>query len=178
MLLTGLLLVAFAADAPAKSPTPPFSALTSPTESARYALTHGCVAAARAGGRLTDVPNGYLRDNGRGVHRMTGAGRIVVTEKSGPGCYMQVGLGDAEALRAMALDVLAAQGPVRTIFDSGPGSRDSGGAFRQETHCVRIGDRDFAAVISTSSNRKRPPLQLSLFPNNDPDCGHPPTTKP
>jgi hypothetical protein len=174
MLIAAVLILALADTAPrSKSPTPPYSALTSSTESARYALTHGCLAAARQGVKLADAPNHFIRlvDKKRGVYRMTGAGHIELSDTPPQvGCYTRVIHGKAEALRSMALELLAAEGPVRPVFDSGPGSRDSIGSFRQESHCVRIAGRPWAVLISTSEERRRPAMQLSLIPGDGKIC--------
>jgi len=173
MLLAALLVAAAApTPRPPPSPTPPYSALVSPTESARYALDHGCLAARRAGVRLAQTPNHFLRlDKKTGGYRMTGAGRVELSDRTGPGCYLRVAQGDPEALRAMVLDLLAAEGPVGKLFDSGAGSRDSLGSFRQETHCAKVGGKTTVALISTSDHRKRPRLQLSLVDDSDGACG-------
>jgi hypothetical protein len=171
-MLLAVLHIASAQAAPPKpsSPTPPYSALVSPTESARYALRHGCLAAARKGVGLAQVPNGFIRPQGAGVYRMTGAGRVELSNANGPGCYLRVGQGDAVQLRAMVLELLGAEGRLSPLFDSGPGSRDSQGAFRQESYCVRVGGRSTVALLSTSDHRKRPPLQLSLVDDSDGSC--------
>ena len=101
---------------------------------------------------------------------MTGAGRVELSERNGPGCYMRVQQGDPDKLRAMVLDLLAAEARVETLFDSGPGSRDSLGSFRQETHCAKVGGQTTAALISTSDHHKRPRLQLSLVNDSDGSC--------
>lgn len=172
-MLAGLLLTATiaSADAPTVSPTPPYAALISPTESARYALRHGCVAAARGGVRMAQVPNHFLRlDLKRNVYLMTGAGRVEVSEPDGAGCYLKVGFGRAQALRAMALEILSQDGPVQTVSDSGPGSSDSGGPFRQELLCLTLGGRPVTALMSTSEDRKRSPLQLTLVTGPGKPC--------
>ena len=175
MLLAVVLIAAAAAASPRPppSPTPPYSALISPTESARYALEHGCLAARRAGVGLAQTPNYFIRlDKKTGAYRMTGAGRVELSEKNGPGCYMGVEQGDPDKLRAMVLEMLAAEGRVGTLFDSGPGSRDSQGSFRQETHCAKVGGKMTVALISTSDHRKRPRLQLSLVDDSDGSCAN------
>jgi hypothetical protein len=173
-MLLALLLIATAKGPPshpAPSPAPPYSALVSPTESARYALVHGCLLARQKGVGLTQVPSHFIRlDKKTGAYRMMGAGRVELSQKNGSGCYMRVGLGDTDQLRVMVLGVLAAEGRVGKLFDSGPGSRDSSGSFRQETHCATLGGKTTIALISTSNDRKRPRLQLSLVDDSDGSC--------
>lgn len=173
MLAVLLMLAQAAPAAPPKSPTPPFSALVSPTESARYALTHGCLAAVRRKAKLADTPNAFilLVDRKRGIYRMNGAGTVLMSDTPPQvGCYMRVMDGDPERLREMALSLLATEAPTPPLVDSGPGSRDSVGSFRQESHCVTIGGRRMAVLISTSSAPRRPKMQLSLVPNAGDAC--------
>lgn len=157
-----------------KSPTPSFSALVSPTESARYALMHGCIAAARRGGKLADVPNAFIRPVGGkpGLYRMNGAGQVYLSDAPQQGgCYVRVGQGQPKDLRRMALDLLAAEKPTRPMFDSGEGGRDSQGPFRQESHCVVVGGREMAVLISTSDGGPgKAAMQLTLVAAKSP-CG-------
>lgn len=163
MLAAAALILALAADA--KSPTPPYSALTSPTESARYAFTHGCLATVREGVRLTDRPNHFIRltDKKKGLYRMVGAGHVETGDRPGPVCYLSVKDGSGEKLRAMVLELLAAEAPVRTTHDATIVPPDSKTAtFREERMCVQLGGRPVFALMTTGENHRRRKLQLTL----------------
>lgn len=163
MLTTALLAFAFVTSTP---PAPPAAAATSPTEAARYALTQGCLAAARRGVKLAALsnPSLVLADRGRGLYVMKGAGQIVMSDSPPQvGCYMRVGHGDGEDLRRMALSLLAAEAPTRVVQDSGPGSKP----MRQELHCVRVGGRPMTALVSSANGPGGAPLQLSLLGEQD-----------
>ena len=183
-MLLAALLIAAAATAPTAppSPTPPYAALISPTESARYALVHGCLAATRAGGRLADSPNHFLVliDKKRGIYRMAGAGRVTLSDSHlvGPGCYTSVEQGDAEALRAMVLELLAAEGPLRALTDSQTVSPDGKARFRQELLCVTIAGRPVTAFMSTTDARRRRALQLSLDDQPNTPCARDAESQP
>ena len=162
MLMTTLLGFTLAASTP---PAPP-AAATSPTEAARYALTHGCLAAARQGVKLATLsnPSIELAEKDRGLYVMKGAGQILMSDSPPQvGCYMRVGQGNGEDLRRMALGLLAAEAPTRVVQDSGPGSKP----MRQELHCVKVAGRSMAALISSSSGQGGAPLQFSLLNGQD-----------
>ncbi|MCY1647978.1 hypothetical protein OVA11_13180 [Caulobacter sp. SL161] len=79
MLATAVTAFALATMAPA---APPAAVATSPTEAARYALTHGCLAAAHKGVKLASLSNPFivLADKGRGIYLMKGAGQILMSD--------------------------------------------------------------------------------------------------
>lgn len=163
MLAATVLILALAVEA--KSPTPPYAALTSPTESARYAFTHGCLATVREGVQLADRPNHFIRmtDEKKGLYRMVGAGHVEMSDKLGPVCYLSVKDGSGEKLRAMVLELLAAEAPVRTVHDATitpPDSKTT--TFREERMCVQLGGRPVFALMTTGEARSRRKLQLTL----------------
>lgn len=163
MLATALTAFVLATATP---PAPPAAAATSPTEAARYALTHGCLAAARRGVKLSGIsnPSIVLADKARGVYVMTGAGQILMSDSPPQvGCYMRVGQGDGEELRDMALGLLAAEAPTRPVQDSGPGSKP----MRQELHCVKVAGRPMTALLSSANGPGGAPLQFSLLREQD-----------
>lgn len=167
MLVTAVMFLALAAP---KTPAPPPSALISPVESARYALTHGCLAAARQRTKLANVRNPFIVevDKARGLYMMRGAGQVVMSDSPPQvGCYVRVGQGDPAALRRMTLDLLAAEGPTRPFQDSGPGSYNSAAPMRQEGHCVKVGGRPMLALLSTAKQAGGAPLQVSLLEGQD-----------
>jgi len=128
---------------------------------------------------MAQIPNRFLRlDRKRNVYLMIGAGRVEISEPIGAGCSLKVGFGKAQELRAMALEMLSQDGPVQTVSDSGPGSRDSGGAFRQELLCLTLGGRPATALMSTSDDRKRFPLQLTLVAGPEKPCSPDAPTAP
>ena len=175
MLLAVLMATTIEAGGPGTpDPSPPYAALTSPTESARYALVHGCLAAARAGVRLAEVPNHFLLliDKKRGIYRMSGAGHVTLSDSdiAHPGCYTSVEQGKAEALRALVLELLAAEGPLRPLTDGQTLTPDGKARVRQELLCVTIAGRPVTAFMSTTDARQRRALQLSLVDQPNTPC--------
>lgn len=163
MLATAVTAFILATTTPA---APPAAVATSPTEAARYALTHGCLAAARKGVKLASLSNPFivLADKGRGIYVMRGAGQILMSDSPPQaGCYLRVGQGDGEDLRRMALGLLAAEAPTRPVQDSGPGSKP----MRQELHCVKVAGRSMTALLSSASGPGGAPLQFSLLKEQD-----------
>ena len=163
MLTAGLMAFALLTSIP---PAPPPAAATSPTEAARYALTHGCLAAARRGVKLAALsnPSIVLSEKVRGLYAMKGAGQILMSDSPPQvGCYIRVGQGNGEDLRRMALGLLAMEAPTRVVQDSGPASKP----MRQELHCVKVAGRSMAALISSSNGPGGAPLQFSLLDCQD-----------
>lgn len=162
-MLAAVLMLALADPAP-KSPTPPYSALTLPTESARYAFTHGCLATVREGVRLADRPNHFIRltDEKKGLYRMVGAGRVEMGDQPGPVCYLSVRDGSGAQLRAMVVDLLAAEGPVLTLRDAPLEAPDGKATFREERLCVQLGGRPVFALMTSGEAGTRRKLQLTL----------------
>lgn len=78
-------------------------------------------------------------------------------------CTVASDRGEPEDMRAILLKALDDLGAVRTVAsDSGPGSQDSNGAFRQELHCLTLDGKPMFLVMSTSSASNRRPLMASL----------------
>lgn len=180
-MLAAVLMLALADTPPvAQSPTPPYSALVSATESARYALAHGCLATVREGVRLAERPNHFIRiaDRKKGLYRMLGAGHVETADRAGPVCYLSVKDGSGAALRAMVLELLTAEGPIRTLTDAPREAPDGKATFREERFCAQLGGRPVFALMTSGEARQRRKLQLTLAAAGDPaalcdDIGHP-----
>lgn len=168
MPLTPLLLAAqLAGSVPA--PSPPFSALTSPTDSARYAWEEGCLAALRSGTDVATVANPYIdrtdipRDGAIRTHRMTGAGKVVLVDGLGASCTMAVGRGDADALEAMVLEAR----PGVAWRPLAPSTEDFTGTYG---FCGQIGDRPAYLSITKPKTRQGLRFIASMSVDPSPRC--------
>ena len=145
----------------------------SPTGAVSYAVRHGCVPAAATGlpARRFFEPSVFSRGpaEGPGVHRVTST---VTLEQDRLGfCTVSSIQGDPEALRAAVLATLSEMGVTQVAkADSGPGSRDSNGSFRQELICLTIDEKPAFLVMSTSSERNRKRLMASFGLDTDAGC--------
>jgi hypothetical protein len=137
----------------------------SPTEAVRYTVQHGCVPAVATGlsARRFLRPSAFSRgpDEGAGVHMITA---VVALEQDERGaCTVSSIRGDPEALRTAVLNTLSEMGVAQvTRSDSGPGSQDSFGPFRQELICLTLDEKPAFLVMSTSSARNRKRLMASF----------------
>jgi len=145
----------------------------SPTGAVSYAVRHGCVPAAATGlpARRFFEPSVFSRGpaEGPGVHRVTST---VTLEQDRLGfCTVSSIQGDPEELRAAVLATLSEMGVSQVAkADSGPGSRDSNGSFRQELICLTIDEKPAFLVMSTSSERNRKRLMASFGLDTDAGC--------
>jgi hypothetical protein len=145
----------------------------SPTAAVTYAVQHGCVPAAATGlpARRFFEPSVFSRGpaEGPGVHMVTS---VVTLEQDRLGfCTVSSTRGDPEELRAAVLAALSEMGVAQMVkSDSGPGSRDSSGSFRQELICLTIDAKPAFLVMSTSSERNRKRLMASFGLDTDGGC--------
>jgi hypothetical protein len=144
----------------------------SPRAAAAYAMSSGCVPAVATGRPATEFFQTAASGRGRdreGVHSVSVT--VALTEDT-HGCTVLAKAGEPEELREAVLRALDDEGAVRTVVsDSGAGSRDSSGAFRQELHCLTLNGRAMFLVMSTSSASNRPRLMASLGADAAGDCG-------
>ncbi|MBX9616542.1 MAG: hypothetical protein K2X25_13170 [Caulobacteraceae bacterium] len=143
----------------------------SPRAAAAYAMASGCVPAVMTGEAATTffstAASGRNRDtNGR--HTVS----VPVSLIEGEGaCTVTSADGEPEQLRDAVLAALDDLGATRTVAsDSGAGSQDSNGSFRQELQCLVLDGEDLFLVMSTSSARNRPRLIASLGRDTDGGC--------
>jgi hypothetical protein len=142
----------------------------SPRAAATYAMTSGCLPAVITGqpaatffetamGRSPDVD---------GRHTVSTAVSLLEQRAA---CTVTSDRGDPEELRAAILAALDEAGVRRTTAsDSGAGSRDANGPFRQELHCLVVDGEQLFLVMSTSSARNRLRLMASLGRDGDGGC--------
>jgi hypothetical protein len=134
----------------------------------RYGVQHGCLPAVASGlpARRFFVPSVFSRGpaEGPGRHQITSS--LSLEEDASGACTLVSERGDAAALRAAVLATLAEMGVTDVVRqDSGPGSRDVNGDFRQELHCLTADGKPLFLVMSTSSARGRRPLMASFGPD-------------
>lgn len=145
----------------------------SPTGAVGYAVQHGCVPASATGlpARRFFEPSVFSHgpDEGPGVHMITST---VFLEQDRAGfCTVSAIRGDPEELRAAVLATLSEMGVTQMVkSDSGPGSRDSNGSFRQELICLTIDAKPAFLVMSTSGERNRKRLMASFGLDTDGGC--------
>ncbi|MES2861659.1 MAG: hypothetical protein V4701_09310 [Pseudomonadota bacterium] len=143
----------------------------SPRAATAYAVGSGCVPAVMTGRPATDFFSTAASGRGRdGDGRHTVSVQVSLQEGSGS-CTVTSTSGDPEQLREAVLKALEDQGATRTTAsDSGEGSRDTNGAFRQELHCLTLDGEALFLVMSTSSASNRPRLMASLGRDEDGSC--------
>lgn len=145
----------------------------STTGAVRYGIEHGCVPAVVSGlpARRFFVPSVFSRgpSEGPGRHQITAT--LTLEEDARGSCTLVSERGKAPDLRAAVLTTLADMGVTDVVRqDSGPGSRDVNGDFRQELHCLTVDGKALFLVMSTSTARNRRPLMASFGRDMDGTC--------
>lgn len=135
----------------------------SPTRAAAYAMGNGCVPAVMTGRPATEFfKTAAIRSlpDREGLHQVSTRVTLLQTANS---CTVTATAGDPEDLRTSVLETLDGLNATRVVrSDSGAGSRDSNGDFRQELHCLTLNGEALFLVMSTSSASNRAPLMASL----------------
>lgn len=144
----------------------------SPRAAAAYAMTSGCVPAVITGRPATEfftrAPSARGREE---VGRYTVSVPVFLQEEPNGTCTVGSASGDPEDLREAVLKALDDVGATRTtVSDTGAGSQDSNGSFRQELQCLTLDGQALFLVMSTSSARNRRPLMASLGRDPDASC--------
>ena len=144
----------------------------SPGGGARYAMAQGCiphVATGRPAGEFMATAASGRRSDGSGRYTVTTA--VTLQEDRSGSCTITVTGGDPDGLRTDMLEVMAENG-ARLVprQDTGPGSMDSNGSFRQELHCVTLDGTPMYLLMSTSSARNRARMMASLGRDEAGDC--------
>lgn len=144
----------------------------SPRAAAAYAMASGCVPAVMTGRPATEfftrAPSARGRDE---TGRYTVSVPVYLQEETNGSCTVGSVRGDPDELREAMLKALGDLGAARTTAsDTGAGSRDSNGAFRQELHCLTLDGQALFLVMSTSSATNRPKLLASLGRDTDASC--------
>lgn len=144
----------------------------SPSGAARYGMQQGCVPHVITGRPARDFFQTAALSRGPrvdGQHSVTTA--VTLKEEDNGACTIIVSRGDPEGLRTEMLAVFKDAGVESEVkADTGPGSSDSNGSFRQELHCMRLNGRPLFLLMSSSDARNRPRLMASLGPDANGDC--------
>jgi len=145
----------------------------SPRAAAAYAMASGCVPAVATGRSATEFFMRAPSVRGREEQgRYTVSTSVYLQEETNGSCTIGSIRGDPEELREAVLKALDDLGAARTTAsDSGAGSRDSNGSFRQELHCLTLDGEALFLVMSTSSASNRPKLMASLGRDTEASCG-------
>ena len=144
----------------------------SPRAAAAYAMASGCVPAVMTGRPATEfftrAPSARGRDE---IGRYTVSTRVYLQEEPNGSCTVGAVRGEPEELREAVLKALDDLGAAKTTAsDTGAGSRDSNGSFRQELHCMTLDGQALFLVMSTSSSNNRPKLLASLGRDTEASC--------
>lgn len=144
----------------------------SPTAGARYGMQQGCVPHVMTGRPAREFFQTAAMSRGPkvdGQHTVTNA--VTLKEEANDACTLIVTRGDPDELRVEMLTVFTEAGAVSEVrSDSGPGSSDSNGSFRQELHCLTLNGRPLFLLMSSSTARNRPRLMVSLGPDPNGAC--------
>lgn len=144
----------------------------SPTAGARYGMQQGCVPHVMTGRPAREFFQTAAMSRGPkvdGQHTVTNA--VTLKEEANDACTLIVTRGDPDELRAEMLAVFTEAGAVSEVrSDSGPGSSDSNGSFRQELRCLTLNGRPLFLLMSSSTARNRPRLMVSLGPDPNGAC--------
>lgn len=143
----------------------------SPAGATRYALEQGCVPHLRDGTPVLATLRPFVFAD-RNARVLPISSQVSLESELNGACTIRAKNGDRDVLRTTLLEALTKAGlRPRALQDSGPGSRDSIGDFRQELHCLTIVDRPGYLVLSTSTERRRPKLQATLGLDAAGPCG-------
>jgi len=144
----------------------------SPTAGARYGMQQGCIPHVMTGRPAREFFQTAAMSRGPkvdGQHTVTNA--VTLKEEANDACTLIVTRGDPDELRAEMLTVFTEAGAVSEVrSDSGPGSSDSNGSFRQELRCLTLNGRPLFLLMSSSTARNRPRLMVSLGPDPNGAC--------
>lgn len=171
--LSGALAAHAEAQVPDRPVRPPSGIFFSEPRAVEYGVRHGCVPAIASGlpARRFFVPSVFSRGptEGPGKHQITAS--LSLEEDARGACTLVSERGKADELRQAVLTTLADMGVTDVVRqDSGEGSRDANGDFRQELHCLTIDGKAAFLVMSTSSARNRRPLMASFGPDAAGNC--------
>jgi hypothetical protein len=170
-LSSGLLAVAVAGIAFHSMAAPAPSPLGSAQDAAAFAVENGCLTWLREGGRVEDYVGRHARTTnvaGHTAQKIYGGGGVTIREDGHGGCYIRAERGDGAKLRDSVINTLASAG-MRTEpfadYELHMKARDW--SFIQESHCFRMYGKVYIALISSSANRTRTPLQVTVLPDTD-----------
>ena len=168
-LSSGLLAVAAAGIAFHAMAAPAPSPFASAQDAAAFAVENGCLTWLREGGKIEDYVGRHARTvqrDGKNVQKIYGGGRVTVREDGG--CYVRAEGGDGARLRDAVINTLASAGMRTEAFaDYAPHLKSRDWSFVQESHCFRMYGKVYIALISSSANRTRTPLQVTITPDLD-----------
>jgi hypothetical protein len=144
----------------------------SPNGGLAYALGNGCIPSVMTGRPATEFfKTAAMKINPEAPGRHEVTTRVLLQEEDTGGCTVTATAGDPADLRATVLATLDDQGARRLVIsDSGEGSSDSNGDFRQELHCLTLNNRSLYLVMSSSSARNRARLMATVGLDSDGDC--------
>ncbi len=159
----GVAVHAFAAPAPS-----PFG----PAENGvAFAVENGCLTWLREGGKVEDYVGRRartMREAGKPVQKIYGRGRVTVREDENGGCYVRAERGDGAKLRDAVINSLASAGMRTEAFaDYAPHLKGRDWSFLQESHCFRMYGKVYIALISSSANGTRVPLQVTIHQDEE-----------
>ncbi|MBP2157536.1 MULTISPECIES: hypothetical protein [Asticcacaulis] len=168
---SGLVAVAAAGIAFHALAAPAPSPFGSAESGVAFAVENGCLTWLREGGRVEDYVGRRARtmqEAGKPVQKIYGGGRVTVREDESSGCYVRAERGEGAKLRDTVINTLASAGMRTEAFaDYAPHLKGRDWSFVQESHCFRMYGKVYVALISSSANRTRTPLQVTILPDTD-----------
>ncbi len=168
---SGVLAVAAAGVAFHAIAAPAPSPFASAQDATAFAVENGCLAWLREGGKIEDYVGSRARtmqEAGMPVQKIYGRGRVTVREDGHGGCHVRAERGDGAKLRDTVINSLASAGMRTEAFaDYAPHLKGRDWSFVQESHCFRMYGKVYVVLISSSANRTRTPLQVTILPDSD-----------
>ena len=168
MIASALTLVLLFQSRPVQAPP---AVYRSETVATAFAVDQVCLAAITRSLPVREIYRPGLAMRGRSDDLRSHVQSFVWVEERNDACTVVADRGDAAALRMQVADVLARRATqVRVLSDSGPGSRDSNGDFRQEAWCMRVDGQPLFLVMSSSEAPNRRRLMASFGLDRRGDC--------
>lgn len=170
-LSSGLLAVAAGGIAFHAMAAPAPSPFASAQDATAFAVENGCLTWLREGGTVEDYVGRHARtidQSGKPAQKIYGGGRVTVRADGRSGCYVRAESGDGAKLRDTVINTLASAGMRTEPFaDYGQHLKSRDWSFVQESHCFRMYGKVYIALISSSANGARTPLQVTITPDID-----------
>jgi hypothetical protein len=164
---SGLLAVAVAGVAFHAMAAPSPSPFGTAESGVAFAVENGCLTWLREGGKVEDYVGRHartLKAAGKPVQKIYGSGHVTVREDGLGGCYIRAERGDGAKLRDTVINTLASAGMRTEPFaDYAPHMRSRDWSYIQESHCFRMYGKVYIALISSSANQTRTPLQVTIL---------------
>jgi hypothetical protein len=160
MIFSALTLLVLVQSGPVQAPN---AVYRSETAAVAFAVEEVCLPSVTRSVPVRQLYTPGLFMRGRSNASRSHVQSFVWIEDRNQACTVVASRGGAAALRAQVAEVLARRATRTTVLsDSGPGSRDANGDFRQESWCMRIDGQPVFLVMSSSEAANRNRLMASF----------------